>query len=295
MPGSRHRPSLTGAAPRAEHGPAPRVPLPPARLPHPPGFRSRPAPAPRRRHVGAVHRRASGRIGPGRARGPAAQAAADLRPARGLGGDGRGPRPGWNPLACECRAAVGPRPAQPAGGAPCHRPPAGTPGPGGRPVALRRPAAGRGGRGRHRGPAYRPGLRSDPAGARVPGHRRQRDAPLPAAPDGAAPTARRPARAWSTLRRAGAESAGQWSSRRLRVCAARAILLEGGIRGFVPQREVRDGRRLVAQVDLGDPQRRIALEAESFAWHGDRCALSSPPSTCATLHGRSDRITSVSG
>ena len=77
--------------------------------------------------------------------------------------------------------------------------------------------------------------------------------------------------------------------------ALRAILLEGGIRGFVPQREVRDGRRLVAQVDLGDPQRRIALEAESFAWHGDRCALSGPPSTCATLHGRSDQITSVSG
>ena len=54
--------------------------------------------------------------------------------------------------------------------------------------------------------------------------------------------------------------------------ALRAIVIEAGIRGFEVQLQIdEDGCR--ARVDLGDPRRRIVLEADSFAHHGHRAAL----------------------
>jgi very-short-patch-repair endonuclease len=52
----------------------------------------------------------------------------------------------------------------------------------------------------------------------------------------------------------------------------RSILIEAGIKGFEPQVVVRDGT-FSARVDLGDPDLMIALEADSFAYHGTRDAL----------------------
>ena len=52
----------------------------------------------------------------------------------------------------------------------------------------------------------------------------------------------------------------------------RAILVERGVAGFVPQQPFRTPR-LGGYVDLGDPVRRVALEADSFAFHGSRTAL----------------------
>jgi very-short-patch-repair endonuclease len=52
----------------------------------------------------------------------------------------------------------------------------------------------------------------------------------------------------------------------------RAILIEGGIEGFVPQVAVRGGT-FSARIDLGHPELLIALEADSFAHHGTRNAL----------------------
>ncbi len=52
----------------------------------------------------------------------------------------------------------------------------------------------------------------------------------------------------------------------------RALLIDAGLLGFVPQLTVRCRGRSY-RVDLGDEGRRIALEADSFAWHGDRAAL----------------------
>jgi very-short-patch-repair endonuclease len=54
--------------------------------------------------------------------------------------------------------------------------------------------------------------------------------------------------------------------------ALRAILIEAGIEGFVPQIAVRDSE-FSALVDLGHPTLRIALEAEGFEHHGTRQAL----------------------
>lgn len=48
----------------------------------------------------------------------------------------------------------------------------------------------------------------------------------------------------------------------------RAVVLGAGLHGFEPQLQV--GR---ARVDLADPRRRVALEADSFAFHGSRAAL----------------------
>jgi very-short-patch-repair endonuclease len=54
--------------------------------------------------------------------------------------------------------------------------------------------------------------------------------------------------------------------------ALRTAVLDAGVTGFRPQqRVVLPGG--VVQVDLGDPRRRIALEADSFAHHGTRAAL----------------------
>jgi very-short-patch-repair endonuclease len=52
--------------------------------------------------------------------------------------------------------------------------------------------------------------------------------------------------------------------------ALRAAVVEARVSGFVPQCRIAvPGYRLVV-VDLGDPRRRIALEADSFAHHGGR-------------------------
>ena len=54
--------------------------------------------------------------------------------------------------------------------------------------------------------------------------------------------------------------------------ALRGIVLDTGLSGFVPQVPLQ-APGFAARVDLGDVRRRIALEADSFAWHGDRAAL----------------------
>lgn len=53
----------------------------------------------------------------------------------------------------------------------------------------------------------------------------------------------------------------------------RAVLLEAGITCFQPQFQViSDGEKL-ATTDLGDPVTMTLVEADSFAWHGNRQAL----------------------
>jgi very-short-patch-repair endonuclease len=52
----------------------------------------------------------------------------------------------------------------------------------------------------------------------------------------------------------------------------RATLVGSRIKGFEPQVEVRDDP-FRARVDLGDVVRMIALEADSFEFHGSRAAL----------------------
>jgi very-short-patch-repair endonuclease len=54
--------------------------------------------------------------------------------------------------------------------------------------------------------------------------------------------------------------------------ALRATTLDLGLSDFVPQLAVRTPG-LRGYVDLGDAQRKIALEADSFEWHGTRAAL----------------------
>ena len=51
--------------------------------------------------------------------------------------------------------------------------------------------------------------------------------------------------------------------------ALRAILIEAGLTGFVPQVEIRLPDRKV-RVDLADEVRRVVLEADSYEYHGDR-------------------------
>jgi very-short-patch-repair endonuclease len=52
----------------------------------------------------------------------------------------------------------------------------------------------------------------------------------------------------------------------------RGVVLDSGTTGFVPQLEIRTAAAVV-HVDLGDPERRIAIEADSFAHHGGRADL----------------------
>jgi very-short-patch-repair endonuclease len=52
----------------------------------------------------------------------------------------------------------------------------------------------------------------------------------------------------------------------------RALLLEAGIEGFEPQVSVESGS-LRVRVDLGHRKARVALEADSFEFHGTRAAL----------------------
>jgi very-short-patch-repair endonuclease len=54
--------------------------------------------------------------------------------------------------------------------------------------------------------------------------------------------------------------------------ALRALLIERGIEGFVPQLLVHDNE-FSAQLDLGHPLLRLGLEAEGFEHHGTRRAL----------------------
>ncbi|HEY0694315.1 MAG TPA: DUF559 domain-containing protein [Kribbella sp.] len=52
----------------------------------------------------------------------------------------------------------------------------------------------------------------------------------------------------------------------------RARLIEADITGFIPQHTI-SGQGSSARVDLANPQLRIVLEADSFAFHGTRPAL----------------------
>lgn len=89
----------------------------------------------------------------------------------------------------------------------------------------------------------------------------------------------------SQLLVAAAELTGPGARRARRVAAAadgraesplesvlRSILIEAGIDGFVPQVVIRDGT-FSARIDLGHPGLLIALEADGFAYHSTRTAL----------------------
>jgi very-short-patch-repair endonuclease len=54
--------------------------------------------------------------------------------------------------------------------------------------------------------------------------------------------------------------------------ALRALLIDRGIEGFVPQLVIQD-REFSARLDLAHPQLRLGLEAEGFEHHGTRRAL----------------------
>lgn len=54
--------------------------------------------------------------------------------------------------------------------------------------------------------------------------------------------------------------------------ALRALLVERGIEGFVPQVLVQDSE-FSARLDLGNPELLLGLEADGFAFHGTRRAL----------------------
>jgi very-short-patch-repair endonuclease len=53
----------------------------------------------------------------------------------------------------------------------------------------------------------------------------------------------------------------------------RTRLIEAGITGFIPQYTISGDRGFTARVDLANPELRIVLEADSFAFHGTRAAL----------------------
>jgi very-short-patch-repair endonuclease len=89
----------------------------------------------------------------------------------------------------------------------------------------------------------------------------------------------------SQLMVAAAELSGPGSLRARRVAAAadgrsesplesalRAIVIEEGIEGFEPQVVVRDGS-FSARIDLADAELMIAVEADSFTYHGTRAVL----------------------
>lgn len=54
--------------------------------------------------------------------------------------------------------------------------------------------------------------------------------------------------------------------------ALRALALDAGCDGFVPQVRIRVSGRSI-RADLADRRRRIVVEADSFEWHGNRTAL----------------------
>jgi very-short-patch-repair endonuclease len=55
--------------------------------------------------------------------------------------------------------------------------------------------------------------------------------------------------------------------------ALRAIAIEVPVLEVVPQTSLREGSRFLGRPDLVDERLAIILEADSFAWHGDRSAL----------------------
>jgi very-short-patch-repair endonuclease len=55
--------------------------------------------------------------------------------------------------------------------------------------------------------------------------------------------------------------------------ALRAVLLDAGLSTFVPQQPIALASGVVVHADLGDPRRRVAVEADSFEHHGSRAAL----------------------
>lgn len=69
------------------------------------------------------------------------------------------------------------------------------------------------------------------------------------------------------LRQLDARSANAFES------SCRAILLDAGITGFQPQVAIRHKKRWVGRVDLADRTRRIVIECDGFAHHGDRDAF----------------------
>lgn len=71
------------------------------------------------------------------------------------------------------------------------------------------------------------------------------------------------ARRAAVLRAANGDAANPFES------ALRAIVVAAGLTGFVPQCPVALPRMTV-HVDLGDPARQLALEADSYAHHGSR-------------------------
>jgi very-short-patch-repair endonuclease len=73
-------------------------------------------------------------------------------------------------------------------------------------------------------------------------------------------------RARAVLRQADGRAANPFES------GLRAIVLQTGLRGFVPQLVIAEPG-LFACVDLGDPDRRVALEADGFTVHGTRAAF----------------------
>jgi very-short-patch-repair endonuclease len=91
---------------------------------------------------------------------------------------------------------------------------------------------------------------------------------LPDELDAAARTCRSPGvrRAREILRHADARAANPFES------ALRAVVLQAGLTGFIPQLVIaEDG--LFACVDLGDPDRRVAFEADGYGVHGTRAAF----------------------
>lgn len=66
--------------------------------------------------------------------------------------------------------------------------------------------------------------------------------------------------------------AADWRADNAFESCLRGVVLEAGITGFEPQLEIRLPNRIV-RVDLGDPERRVVIEADSFAHHGTRGAL----------------------
>jgi len=73
-------------------------------------------------------------------------------------------------------------------------------------------------------------------------------------------------------RRMRVAQAADWRAANAFESCLRGVVLDAGLTGFEPQLEIRLPRRVV-HVDVGDPRRRVALEADSFAHHGSRSDL----------------------
>jgi very-short-patch-repair endonuclease len=85
-------------------------------------------------------------------------------------------------------------------------------------------------------------------------------------------TAARGSKGPGRARRIRVAEAADWRADNAFESCLRGVVLEAGLTGFEPQLEIRLPNRIV-RVDLGDPERRVVLEADSFAHHGTRAAL----------------------